>query len=109
MQLKQDMPMLREDKNASDNFCSYEDEEWIPEAQDIEKDHKDLVGESSNTRSYARIAHTPQDGLLGSESLSSLKEVRFGKHDFSTGIPVFNIKYDQPELPNNNFFYPFYN
>ncbi len=49
MQPKQDMPILGEDKNTSDNFGLYEDEESIIEEQDIKGDHINLVGESSDT------------------------------------------------------------
>ncbi len=52
--------------------------------------------------------HTPQAGLLGSESLSSLKEVRFCDQEFATGTPVSNIKYNHLEIQNNNSFYPFH-
>ena len=40
------MSIPGEDDNLSDNFGPYEDEESTPEAQDIEKDHRDLVGKS---------------------------------------------------------------
>ena len=59
MQPEQDMPMPGEDDNASDNFGPYEDEGSTPEAQDIEGDHRDLVGKSSDTRSRARAGRTP--------------------------------------------------
>ena len=103
------MPMPGEDDNASDNFGPYEDEGSIPEAQDIEGDHRDLVGESSDTRSRTRARRTLQDGLFGSESSSSLREVRFSEQEFPTGTPVSNIKYDHPGSQNDNLFYPFYN
>ena len=109
MQSKQDMPILREDNNASDNFSPYEDNESTPEVQNIERDYRDLVGKSSNTRSRARAGRIPQDGLLGNKLLSSPKEVRFSEQEFSAGTPVFNIKYDHPESQNDNLFYPFYN
>ena len=96
MKPKQDMPMPEEDYNVSDNFGSYEDEGSIPEAQDIEEDHRNLVGKSSDTRSHTKTRRTPQDGLLGSESSSSLREVGFSEQEFSAGIPVSNIKYDHP-------------
>ena len=109
MQPEQDMPMPGEDDNASDNFGPYEDERSTPEAQDIEGDHRDLVGESSDTGSRARAGHTPQDGLLGSESSSSLTEVRFSEQEFPAGTPISNIKYDHPRSQNDNLFYPFHN
>ncbi len=59
LQPKQDMPIPGEDENTSDNFGLYEDEESILEEQDIEGDHRNSVGESSDTRSHAR------DGLSG--------------------------------------------
>ncbi len=82
MQPKQDKPIPGEDENTSDNFELHEDEESILEEQDIESDHRYLVGESSDTGSHARdglSGRTPQDGLLASESSSSLREVRFSK------------------------------
>ena len=103
------LPMLGEDDNVSDNFGLYEDEKSIPEAQDIEKDHRDLVGKSSDSGSCAKEEYTSQDGLLGSESSSSLKEVRFNKQEFPAGTLVFNIKYDYLRSQNDNLFYPFYN
>ena len=79
MHHEQDMPMLGEDVNKSDNFGSYENEKSTPKAQDIEEDHRNLVGKSSDTRSRAKTGRTLQNGLLGSESLSSLREIRFSE------------------------------
>ena len=53
------MPMPGEDDNTSDNFGSYENEKSTPEAQDIEKGYKDLVGKSSDTRNCTRVGRTP--------------------------------------------------
>ena len=103
------MPMPREDDNTLDNFRLYEDKESTSEAQDIERDHKDLGGESSNTGSRAIARHTPQDGLLESESSSSLREVRFSEQEFPAGTLVSNIKYDHLESQNDNLFYLFHN
>ena len=97
MQPKRNMLMLEEDDNASDNFGPYEDEESLPEAQDIKEDYRNLVGKSSDTGSCIRAGHTPQDGLLGNESLLSLRELRFSEQEFSAGIPVSNLKYDHLE------------
>ena len=79
MQPKQDMQIPGEDDNALDNFGPYEDEKSTPKVQNIEKNHRDLVGKSSNTRSCARVERTPQDELLGSESSLSLREIRFSE------------------------------
>ena len=46
MQPKKDMPMPRKDDNVSKNFGSYKNEEFIQEKQEIEVNHKDLIGES---------------------------------------------------------------
>ena len=73
------MPMPEEDDNISDNFGPYEDEESTPEAKDIKKDHRDSVGKSSDTGSRIRVRRTLQDGLLGSKSLSSLREIKFSE------------------------------
>ena len=109
MQPKQDMPMPGEDNNLSDNFRPYKDERSIPKVQDIEKDHKNLIDKSSDTKSHARAEPTPQDELLGSESSSSLREVRFSEQEFPAGTPVSNINYNHPGLQNLNLFYPFHN
>ena len=59
MQPIQDMPMPGENDNASDNFGLYEDERSTPEVQNIKRDHRDLIGQCSDTRSYARVGLTP--------------------------------------------------
>ncbi len=82
------------------------------EEQDIEGDHRNLVGKRSDTRSHTRdclSGRTPQNGLLVSESSSFLREVRFSEQEFPTGIPVSNIKYHHPGFQNNNLFHSFNN
>ena len=74
--------MPREDDDVSENFGPHKDEEFILEEQEMEGDHRDLVGESSDTGSCARdglSGYTPQAGLLASELSSSLREVRFSE------------------------------
>ena len=109
IQPKEDMLILGEDDNALDNFGPYKNEESTPVAQNIKGDHRNLVGKSSDTGSCARAGRTLQDGLLGNESSSFLREVRFSEQEFSADIPVFNIKYDHPGSQNDNLFYPFHN
>ncbi len=109
---KQDTPIPRENDNASGNFGPHEDEESTLKEQDIEEDHRNLVGKSSDTESYTSddlSRHTPQAGLLGSESSSSLREVRFSDQKFAAGTPVSNIKYNHPGFQNDNPFLPFHN
>ena len=77
--------------------------------QDMERNYRDFVGKSSNTRSRAKARCTLQDRLLGSESSSSLKEVRFSEKEFPIGTTVFNIKFDHPRSQNDNLFYLFHN
>ena len=111
MKPKQDMSMLEEDNNISDNFGLYKDEKFISEAQNIERNHRDLVSKSSDTRSHARnklLECTFQDGLLRSKSSSSLIEVKFSKQDIPTSIPISNIKYHHPRSQNDNLFYSFH-
>ncbi len=89
----------------------HEDEESTLAEQNIEGDHRNLVSESSDTRNRARdglSGHTPQVGLLGSESSSSLREVRFNDQEFAAGTPVSNIKYNYPGFQNNNLFHLFH-
>ena len=90
------MPMPKKDDNSSDNFGLYEDEKSTPEAQDIERDHKDLVGESSDTGSHTRAGHAPYNELFGNELSSLLREVKFSEQEFPAGTSVSNIKYDHP-------------
>ncbi len=111
MQPKQDTPILGEYDNASGNLGPHEDEESTLTEQDIEGDHRNLVGESLDTGSRARDGlsrRTPQAGLLGSESSSSLREVRFSDQEFAAGTPVSNTKYNHPGFQNNNLFHPFH-
>ena len=86
--------MSGENDNTLDNFEPCINKESTSEAQNIEKDHKDLVDKSSNTESRARARYTPQDELFGSESSSSIKKVRFSKQEFFASTLVSNIKYD---------------
>ena len=58
MNPKYDMPMPGKNNNASDNFRPYKDEESISKAQDIEKDHRNLVGKSSDTGNRAKAGRT---------------------------------------------------
>ena len=91
--------MPGEDDDASENFGPNEDEESTLAEQEMEGDHRDLIGESSDTKICVRdglSGHTPQAGLLASESSSSLREVRFSEQEFPTGKPVFDFKYKQP-------------
>ena len=50
---------------------------------------------------------TPWDGLLVSESSSSLREEWFTGKEFLAGILVSDIKYNHPGLKHQNSFYPF--
>lgn len=106
------MLTLREEDNLSDNFGPHLDEKSALERPDIEKNDIDLVDKSVDTRSRIReilSERIPHDGLLGSESFSSLRDVRFSKQEFTAGTPVSNIKYNHLRLQNNNSYYPFYN
>lgn len=105
MHLEQDMPMSGKNDNTLENFDLHKNDNSILKKQDIERDNKDLVGKDMTTRSHARdglLGQTPQDGLLISE-LSSLREVKFNKQEFSTGKPGSDIKYHY--LGSDNIFY----
>ena len=78
---------------------------------DIEGDHKNLGGKSSNIGSRTKNGlseHTPQDVLFGSELSLFLREFRFGNQEFAAGTFVSNIKYNHSRFHNNNSFYLFY-
>ncbi len=88
------------------------DEKSILEGQDIEEDLRNSVGKSSDTGSRVRddfSGRTLQAGLLGCESSSSLREVRFSNQKFAIMTSVSNINYNHPGFQNNNPFYPFDN
>lgn len=106
------MPIPGENDYALDNFRFYEDEKSTPKAQDMEKNYRDLVGESSDTRDHIKNSlsgRTSHDGLLGSELSSSLREIRFSDQEFATSTSVPNIKYNHLRSQNNNPFYFFHN
>ena len=50
---------------------------------------------------------TPWDGLLASESLSSLREKWFTGNKFPASTPVSDIRYNHLGLKHQNSFYPF--
>ena len=54
MQLKEDMPMPEEDNNVSEYFGPHKNEEYTLDKQDIEGDHRNSVGKSSDTGIRAR-------------------------------------------------------
>ncbi len=97
IQSKQNTPIPGENDNISGNFEPYKNEKSTLEEQDIKRDHRNLVGKSSVTESHVRddlSGCIPQTRLIGSESSSSLKEIRFSDQEFATSIPVSNIKYN---------------
>ncbi len=107
MQPKQDTPILGEDDNTSGNLGPHEDEESTLVEQDIERNYRNLVGKSSDTGSHTRDGlsrRTPQARLLGSESSSSLREVRFSDQEFATGTSVSNINIITLDSKTINFF-----
>ncbi len=110
MQPKQDILIPGEGDNVSGNFEPHEDEESILEEQEIERDHRNLVGKSSDTGSHARdglLRRTLQARLLRNESSLSLREFRFSNQKFATSIPISNIKYIILYSKMITFFIPF--
>lgn len=102
--------MLREDDNVLENFEPHEDEKFILEEQDIEGDHRDLIGKSLDTKSHLRVGLSelaPQDGFFASESSSSLKMIRLSEQEFFTCKPVLDVKYYHSGFQNINLFYLF--
>ncbi len=81
IQLDRNTPMLAEDNDVSDHFMHYKKEEYPlgNEGQEIKEDQRDLVGQGSDNKSLRDMlpGRTPQVGLLGSESSSFLREIRF--------------------------------
>lgn len=87
--------MLGEDNDVSENFKLHKDEKFILEEQNIERDYRDMVNKSSNTRSRAKnglLGRTPQDRLFASELSSFLREISFNEYEFSVVKPISDIK-----------------
>ncbi len=106
------MPMLAEDDDTSDHLMYHKKDKYPlgNKEKEIRENQRDLVGQSSDNESLRDMLprHTPQAGLLRSESSSFLREVKFCDQEFAAGTPVSNIKYDHPGFQNNNLFYPFH-
>ncbi len=101
MQSNQETPIPGGDNNALENFGPHEDQKSILKEQDIEENHKNLIGKSSDIRSHIKdglLGFTPQVVRLRSESSSSLREFRFNDQEFTTGITLSNIKYNHPRF-----------
>ena len=91
-------PMLAENDDASDYFMHQEEEEYPlgNKKQNVKKDYRDLVGESSDNKRVKKmlLGHTLQDRLLESELSSSLREMRFSEQEFPAYTPISDIKYN---------------
>lgn len=106
------MLILGKNDNASKNFGPHKNKKSILKEQEIKRDYRNLKGKSLDTKSCTRdglLGHTFQARFLASESLSSLKEIRFDKPEFSAIKFILNIKYHQPRSLDNNLFYLFNN
>ena len=74
------------------------------------EDGSQLLDETNYTIRDATDSPTKRisrNGLLTSESLSSLREEWFTGKEFPAGTPVSDIKYNHPGLKHQNSFYPF--
>lgn len=101
---------MEEDYNISDNFRFYLDEEFTLDEQDIERDYRDLIGQSSDTESYTSdglLRCTLQNKLLVSKSSSSLRKIRFSEEEFHIDKLLSDIKYYYLGSSKDNLFYPF--
>ena len=88
--------MPGKDDNVSNHIVYYEEDEYILERQDMEKNYIDLINKSLDIRNCIGDMMSErifQDGLLRSELSSFLRKVRFSEQEFPAGIPIFNIKY----------------
>lgn len=87
----------------------HEDERSTLKEVDIEGDHKNWLGKSLDTESYARNGlseRTPQAKLLRKSSLS-LRKVEFSNQKFAAYILISSIKYNHLMFQNYNFFHSF--
>lgn len=90
------MTMLEKINNISENFKPHKDKKCIPEKKKIERDHRDFVDKSLNTRSRIKDGLSRlifQNELFVSELSFLLREVKFSKENSSTNKPISNIKY----------------
>lgn len=74
--------MLGKNNDASKNFEPHKNKKSILKKQDIEEDHRNLIGKSLNTESYTRdglLRRIFQDELYASKSLLFLREVSFSE------------------------------
>lgn len=94
---KQDMVILGEDNNVLDHFGPYENEKSTLKVQNIEENHSDLITQSSDIGGSIKNSlseHIPQDELLKSKLLLSLREVKIGDQEFATDTSISNIIYN---------------
>lgn len=111
MQPNQDTLMSIKNDNTLKNFRSLKDKEFIWEKQDIERDHRNFVDKSLDTKSRAKnnlSERTLQDGLLINKLSSFLKKVKFSEQEFPTSKSISNIKYHHSSFQNKkNYKYNF--
>lgn len=91
--------MFGENDNGLKKFGFYKDKEFILEKQNIERDYRNLIGESLDIKSHVRdgfSAYTSQNRLFPSELLSFSRKIRFSKQEFSADNLVLGIKYFHP-------------
>ena len=96
--------------SEEENFGLHEDENLRLEEKNIKNDYRNLRGESLDIESRTKdslIGHTSKAGLLRSKLSSSMREVRFNNQEFTTSIPISNIKYNYLRFQNKNLFYLF--
>lgn len=70
MQSQQNMSMLEEDDNVSKCFGPYKNEEYTLDKQDLEKDHRNLVGQNLDTGNLTKdslLRRIPQYGFFACE------------------------------------------
>lgn len=99
--------MAGKDDNLFNNFGPYKDGWLALKRSNIEEDDINLVSKSSDTESYSRdmlLGCIPQNGLLESKLLSSLKEIRLKDLEFVICISIFNIKQNHLRFKLINFF-----
>lgn len=100
--------MQEKDNDTLENFEFADDKKSVLKEVKIEKNHKDLVHKSCNTKSHVRNGlsrHTTQAELLASELSSFLTEIKFSKQEFFASKPLSDIKYYYLAFSNNNVFF----
>lgn len=85
---------MGKDNDTLENFGPLKDEKSKLKEKNIEKDHKNLIKKSLDTRNYTRknlLGRIFQDKLFANKFSLFFKKIGFSKQEFSTSKAISNI------------------